>query len=229
MRIGVTQADAPRRRAGRGGGQEETEDPASLGKDTFARRLKKFHSDCLRPPYPSLVRISGELRQLYPDFQGDLPQLSRAAMSEILNGKRKHPPAPGWVASFVLSCQQWAYRMHTTNKDPGLSSLPAWYAALRAAHSPLAVPAGERARGSVSPGQLTLLCPPSTVQLTPSQRKLVASYGPHVRELLGQVQADLPEAGYRATLLLATDPAHAVQAQPLLLQAAAAYHTAPLA
>src|SRR5260370_42377959 len=124
MRIGVTQADAPRRRARRGGGQEETEDPASPGKDTFARRLKKFHSDCLRPPYPSLVRISGELRQLYPDFQGDLPQLSRAAMSETLNATRAHPPAPGCVPRFVSSHHHWAQRMHTTNQDPAPRSSP---------------------------------------------------------------------------------------------------------
>src|SRR5260370_7663269 len=106
--------------------------------------------------------------------------------------------------------------MHTTNKDPGLSSLPEWYAALRAAHSPLAVPAGERARGSVSPGQLTLLCPPSTVHLTPSQRKLVASHGPHGRELLGQVQTRLPEAAHRPPLLLAPHPPPAPPPTPLL-------------
>jgi hypothetical protein len=218
MYTSVIQADARRRTAQRGG-REMTADsyPASQGKDMFASRLKKFHSECLRPSYKNLAQISRELPRLYPDFEGDLRHLSPAAISEILNGRRERPPDPGWVASFVLSCQRWAWRMRMISDDPGPGSLPQWYAALSAAHA-----------GPPERCAQPALLPPSTVRLTPSQCELLVGYGSYGLGLLGQIQAGLPDAVYRAALLLAADPAHAGEAQPLLLQAGAAGHSAAL-
>jgi hypothetical protein len=203
--------------------------PADPGKDAFARKLREFYSEYMRPPYRTLVNISAELKQLYPDLRSKPPQLTLAAISEILNGKRVDPPDPEWLVSFVLSCQRWAWQIGAIPLDPGTSSLQEWHAALRTAReTPAPAPVGERAGGGAPADAPMYICPPSTVRLTPAQLEHLGSYGRYGHELIGQVQAGLPAAVYRAALLLGADPVHADAAQALLLQAAAAYHPAAL-
>jgi hypothetical protein len=178
----------------------------------------------MRPSFRMLAKISAELTELYPDYRGKLPPLSPAAISEVLTGKRKGLPTPEWVASFVLSCQQWACRIQAIRDDPGPSTLPEWYAALRTACRTLTATQSESGPKTGSGYR----CPPSTVQLTPAQREAVEGYGPPGQALTGQLPTGDPEAVYRVALLLGTFPAHVDAAHALLLQAAAAYHGAAL-
>lgn len=198
-----------------------------LSKDAFVNRLRKLHRDCMRPSYRMLTKISAELTQLYPNYRGKLPPLSPAAISEVLAGKRKGVPSPEWVASFVLSCQQWACRVNAIRDDPGPASLPEWYAALRTACQTLAATQAKHEHISQQKQQ-TYRCPPSTVRLTPAQREAIEGYGPYGRALAERLPAGDPEAVYRVALLLGAVPAHVNAAHALLLQAAAAYHSAAL-
>jgi hypothetical protein len=192
--------------------------------DDFVNSLRKLHVDCLRPSYRKLVKISGRLRQLYPDYDGDLTPLSIATLSAVLNGKRKRLPGPGLVASFVLSCQRAFWEATKTGDDPGPANLPGWFAALRAAHNADADAATGENAGSADPP--ARLCPPSAVRLTPAQRQRVESYGRYALTLIGELQAGDPAAVYRVALLLGTDPDHTDAARALLLHAAAAEHAA---
>jgi hypothetical protein len=202
---------------------------ANPGMDALVSRLGNLHNDCLRPPYRTLANISERLRKLYPDYRGELTTLSPTAISEVLNGKRKRPLQPGWLASFVLSCQHYVWRSGAMDDDPGAASLPEWFAALRDAHHACAadVPGGN-SEGVPSASKPVYRCPPSTVQLTPAQRQRVESYGRYAQGLIGQLQSGNREAVYRVALLLGADSAHFDAACTLLLHAATALHDASL-
>lgn len=203
-----------------------SEGSASAGKDAFVMRLRKLHDSSLRPTYRSLAKLSLELKQLYPDYRGELRILSVTAISEILNGKRV--PTAGWVASFVLSCQHWAWKMAPASEDPGTDSLPEWFTALRATYETSSSASGPGNEDMAPAAGPIYLCPPITVRLTPVQRDLVESYGPYGYRLLGQFEAGEPDAVYRVALLMSISPAHVSAAQSLFLHAAAAYHPAAL-
>jgi hypothetical protein len=217
---------------------------ANPGMTSLVSGLRNLHNDCLRPAYRTLAKISEQLRQLYPDYRGELTTLSPTAISEVLNGKRTRPFQPGWLASFVLSCQHSAWRAGAIDNDPGAASLPEWFAALRAAHHACAAADPAEHTDPANPAEHTDLaehtedappasrpayvCPPSTVRLTPAQRLRVGCYGQYGQMLIREIQTGDPEAVYRVALLLGTDPAHVDAARALLVQAAAAYHAASI-
>ncbi len=136
------------------------------------------------------------------------------------------PPEADRVASVVVPCREWTWQVPGTGSDPGTPSPLEPPGPPRAPHTPAAAAPRRAGTGHPITWPVHSLCPPSTVQLTPSQRGLVASYGPHGQHMLDRVQAGLPDAVYRAALLLAADPGHAAAAEALLLQAATAYHPA---
>ncbi|SEG14465.1 hypothetical protein SAMN04489712_103381 [Thermomonospora echinospora] len=101
------------------------------GPDTaagFIARLRDFHLECGEPSYQTLVDISEQLPDLYPDLLQwrDLPTLSRSTISDVLNRKRVNLPSAAWVVVFVLSCQRRALETCVLMDDPGLSVLPKW-------------------------------------------------------------------------------------------------------
>jgi hypothetical protein len=73
-------------------------------KEEFLIALRAFREDSGNPSYRTLVRISRDLRTYYSlpgDVRCSLVEISLAAVSEILAGRRKHLPAFDWTASFV--------------------------------------------------------------------------------------------------------------------------------
>lgn len=176
------------------------------GKDAFIASLRAFRQDCGAPSYRRLARISQDLRTLYPapgEVPCELAEMSLTAISETLAGKRKGLPALDWVASFVLSCQRWAFQERLIGHDPGTRVLPAW-ARLHQAHAAAST-------------WLT-----RTGRLSSAQREFIASHGPYGPILLALAQYGDPDAFYRIALLLATDPSRGDDALALLLAAAAA-------
>lgn len=198
----------------------------STGRDAFIDMMDQLRADCMRPPLRRLVRVSGTLRELYPGYPGRLQPLARSTLSETLSMKTGKLPRPELVVSFVLSCQACAYQDRTIPADPGLGTLPGWFAALRAAHRGTALGSypglGVPPEPAAPPGRLR--CPPCTVQLTPAQRELLHSYGLPGHDLADRLQAGEPGDVFCAALLLGADPDHLTAAQELLLHAATAYH-----
>jgi hypothetical protein len=86
------------------------------------------------------MTVSRRLLELYPDhLQGrDLPRLSVAAISEILNGHRAGLPSAEWVATFVLACQRRAFESCVLMDDPGPGTLPDWMTWYRQARADIA-------------------------------------------------------------------------------------------
>ncbi len=192
--------------------------------------LRAYREDSGRPPLRQLVRISRHLRTHYSppdDFPCSLAEMSLTAVSEILAGKRKHPPTLDWTASFVLSCQRWAVEQEIIRYDPGTAILAAWSAILtRHMTGTSSGPRPAHAADSTNPagtGQLPRW------QLTADQRDFIASHGPYGQVLLARAQQGHPDARYRAALLLATDRARTSEAETLLLDAVAAGHAPSLA
>jgi hypothetical protein len=215
----VRQASTPRRSRGSRDGNTSAAGPGRAG---FAALLREHHHRCLKPHYRDLAEISRQLRELYPDFGGDLQPLSVTAISEILAGKRL--PQPGWLASFVLACE--VSRAQTTGRPghpPGVGSLSQWYIALGAAHGDLQGPVpGGNAADTQAAGLPRGVCPPETVRLTPPQRAVVDEYGRYGQLLVSQIANGDPEVVYRVAVLLGADPGHSDAARALLIHAAAA-------
>lgn len=184
-------------------------DQAAGGHAAFLAELRDLHQRCGKPTYKQLADISEKLSEFYPLPQGEryrLVTLSPAAISEILKGKRANLPKLEWVASFVLSCQQWAHRIGVATWDPGLSSVPEW---------------ADRWIAADGDGTANHNC---VVRLTPGQQALLASYGAYGRAVASQAEAGDPDAVYDVALLLGTSPAHRDDAKALLTAAAATRH-----
>jgi hypothetical protein len=193
-------------------------------KEAFVARLAAFHRECGGPSFGSLEKISQDLPQLYPGPWGserNLPKLSVTALSEVLAGKRKKLPTPHWLASFVLCCQRRAAEACVIPDDPGISTLPGWQAALRAASEARDAPPAAGTGSSGLPDRRASAVP---VRLPPQQQDFVAGHGPYGQALLARAEAGDPDALYRVALLLGTDPARSEDAQSLLILAGAAGH-----
>jgi hypothetical protein len=201
--------------------------PRSPEAEVFLEQLREFYRFCHEPPYRELVKISQAVPGLYPDAGGGkrgLPALSASAISEILGGKRQNPPAAGWVATFVLCCQRWAWEVGVLAEDPGPKTLLIWQRRLWMARGTRAMSAGsnrDRSESLVGPTD-DVAC--GTVLLTPIQQAYLASYGAYAKTLLADVETGIPSAVYRAAVLLGSDPAHGEDAESLLRWAAAAGH-----
>jgi len=182
---------------------------ADGGHAAFIAELRALHKRCGKPTYKQLAAISERLSEFYPLPQGEryrLVTLSPAAISEILKGKRANLPKLEWVASFVLSCQQWAHGIGAAPVDPGLSSMPKWRDRWVAAQ------VDDTASGGCA------------VRLTPDQQRLLASYGTYGRTVASQAEAGDPDAVYDAALLLGASPTNREDAKALLTAAAATGH-----
>jgi hypothetical protein len=205
------------------------------GPDDFIGALNALYDSCNRPPYRKLAEVSEHLGDLYG--RRDLPSLSTTGIFDVLAGRRKRLPSAAWVASFVLCCQRRAWETGVRSDDPGIASLPAWQARLRAARSPVrdvppprppaesAAAAPAAPEGGLAPPESE---PARPVRLTESQRAAVAGYGPHGRGLLGRAAAGDADALYRVAVLLGTDPARGGETVPLLIEAASAGHPGAL-
>ncbi|HEX2315921.1 MAG TPA: hypothetical protein VHJ17_19405 [Thermomonospora sp.] len=105
-------------------GDSGEQDPAVAN---FVAALGDLYRLCGAPSYRSLVKVSGRLEELYPEFVQDrtLPMLSITGISETLAGRRTRLPAPEWVV-FVLSCRRRAYEIGVFVEDPGPDVLIGW-------------------------------------------------------------------------------------------------------
>src|SRR3954462_1889261 len=102
--------------------------PVNPAKAGFLADLKALLKQSGSPSYGELAAISKKL----PGGR-DLPTLSTSALSEILNGRRVGLPTSAWVASFVLSCGQYAWKVGKSTAASGADSLPEWQGKLGAA------------------------------------------------------------------------------------------------
>ncbi len=112
--------------------------------EEFIALLDRFRHACGLPSLRELSRVSEHVRESYGKRYPKLPTvLSLTALSDVLNRRRKRPPAWGWVALYVLSCQRFAAEAGI-RPDPGDATLPIWSLRLQAVHRPeVAPPADE--------------------------------------------------------------------------------------
>lgn len=103
------------------------ENPAALDElEKFVALLNRFRIVCGRPSLRELSRVSEQVKAYYGQRYPQLPALlSLTALSDVLNRRRKNPPAWSWVALYVLSCQRFAAEAGLRH-DPGDATLPIW-------------------------------------------------------------------------------------------------------
>jgi hypothetical protein len=99
----------------------------------FIQELNKLLEECGLPSYRQLAANSQKVRAHYRKELPQLRELSVTAISDVLAGRRKNPPAWDWVATFVLSCQDYARMNGACLDDPGTATLPGWHARYGAA------------------------------------------------------------------------------------------------
>jgi hypothetical protein len=127
-----------------------TSQESNRAQEDFRAEMNDLYASCGSPPYKELTKISERLDELYPLPEGGkrdpgFPALSKSALSETLNGRRKGLPAASWLSSFVLACQRRAWEVGVREDDPGLTSLPEWHRKLSAAQAAAEPSAGEDA------------------------------------------------------------------------------------
>ncbi|MFC5750855.1 hypothetical protein [Actinomadura rugatobispora] len=111
----------------------------------FIRILEDFRRACGRPSLRKMERLSEQVAETQRRAGRDLPSLSLATLSNVLNGRRSGPPDWRWVATFVLTCQRYAVKAGLIPADPGESTLPQWNAMLQEVY--LSPPDGDTGNG----------------------------------------------------------------------------------
>jgi hypothetical protein len=110
--------------------------PAPDELEEFIVLLERFRYACGLPSLRELSRVSEQVRKHYGKRYPKLPTvLSLTALSDVLGRRRKRPPAWGWVALYVLSCQRFAAEAGI-RPDPEDATLPIWHQRLQAVHRP---------------------------------------------------------------------------------------------
>src|SRR6266545_7664861 len=135
-------------------------------------------------PQPADLPLSS--RYAYQRDEGVARRRAGRRGSREVTGR---PPEADRVASVVVPCREWTWQVPGTGSDPGTPSPLEPPGPPRAPHTPAAAAPRRAGTGHPITWPVHSLCPPSTVQLTPSQRGLVASYGPHGQHMLDRVQA----------------------------------------
>lgn len=126
--------------------------PGNAPLDEFIGQLVLLREECGSPSLRDLVASAKEVITRHKQEQTRLQPLSVTALSDHLNRRRKHLPAWGWVATYVLACQDYARTSGARLDDPGAKTLPTWHDRYRAARTgsppappPLQAPAPEPA------------------------------------------------------------------------------------
>jgi len=176
----------------------------------FLAELKAYYERCGSAPYRELATASDALpKERWPRT------LSPTAISEILTGHRL--PNSAWLASFILCCQQYGWKVGKFKKDPGPDTLPEWQEKLQAvkAADRLTESPPPEVPDAVSPDMLPVEVPASednTVgpgfTLTAEEHDYVAAQGPAGQKLLAELKSGRPEAAYRLAVVLAASPIH---------------------
>jgi hypothetical protein len=209
--------------------------PVNPAKAGFLADLKALLKQSGSPSYGELAAISKKLPE-----ERDLPTLSTSALSETLNGRRVGLPSSAWVASFVLSCEQYAWKVGKSTAIPGPDSLPAWHEKLEAAEA--AAPAGDEPAVSADTPSFDVLsfepCPVNGTTdgapvrgftLTPSEADYMAGLGAYGQALLAELKEGNPDAAYRVAVVLASTAAHREAGTSLLMGPATIGHRLALA
>lgn len=208
--------------------------PVNAAKAGFLADLKALLKQSGSPSYGELAAISKKL-----PGDRDLPTLSTSALSEILNGRRVGLPTSAWVASFVLSCKQYAWKVGKSTVTSGPDSLPEWQEKLEAAEAAAGVPPDEPSSEAVSPDVLSFepRSPNGTADaaqvpgftLTSSEADYVAGLGAYGQALLAELKDGNPDAAYRVAVVLASTAAHREAGTSLLMGPATIGHRLALA
>jgi hypothetical protein len=208
--------------------------PVNPAKAGFLADLKALLKQSGSPSYGELAAISKKLPE-----ERDLPTLSTSALSETLNGRRVGLPSSAWVASFVLSCEQYAWKIGKSTATPGPDSLPAWHDKLEAAEA--AVGADEPTVSAETSSFDVLSFEPSPADgtadgaalpgftLTPSEADYMAGLGAYGQALLAELKEGNPDAAYRVAVVLASTVAHREAGTSLLMGPATIGHRLALA
>jgi hypothetical protein len=211
--------------------------PVNPAKAGFLADLKALLKQSGSPSYGELAAISKKLPE-----ERDLPTLSTSALSETLNGRRVGLPTSAWVASFVLSCELYAWKVGKSTATPGPDSLPAWHEKLEAAEA--AAPTGDEPSEAVSPETPpfdVLSFEPSSADgtadgtavpgftLTPSEADCMAGLGAYGQALLAELKEGNPDAAYRVAVVLASTAVHREAGTSLLMGPATIGHRLALA
>jgi hypothetical protein len=171
--------------------------PVNPAKAGFLADLKALLKQSGSPSYGELAAISKKL-----PGDRDLPTLSTSALSEILNGRRVGLPTSAWVASFVLSCGQYAWKVGKSTVTSGPDSLPEWQEKLEAAEAAAGAAADEPSAKTVSPDVLSFepRSPDGSADearlpgftLTSSEADYVAGLGRYGKALLAELKDGNP-------------------------------------
>ncbi|XRQ10295.1 tetratricopeptide repeat protein [Actinomadura welshii] len=103
--------------------------------DEFIGRLAQLREECGSPSLRDLETTSMQVTTRYKQELSKLQTLSVTALSDHLGRRRKKPPAWGWVATYVLACQDYARTSGACPDDPGTASLHQWHERYRAARA----------------------------------------------------------------------------------------------
>ena len=208
--------------------------PVNPAKAGFLADLKALLKQSGSPSYGELAAISKKLPE-----ERDLPTLSTSALSETLNGRRVGLPTSAWVASFVLSCELYAWKVGKSAVILGPDSLPPWHEKLEAAEA--AAVRDEPAVPPETPSYDVLSFDPSPVPettngavapgftLTPAEAGYLAGLGTYGRALLTRLREGDPDAAYRVAVVLASTAAHREAGTSLLMGPATIGHRLALA
>ena len=109
--------------------------PGTATLDEFIGRLVLLREECGSPSLRDLVASSTQVMHRHRHERSRLQTLSVTALSDHLGRRRKHLPAWGWVATYVLACQEYARTSGACLDDPGTATLPAWHERYRAARA----------------------------------------------------------------------------------------------
>ncbi|TDC68235.1 sel1 repeat family protein [Actinomadura sp. GC306] len=101
--------------------------------DEFIDRLVRLREECGSPSLRDLATSSTQVMARYKQEHPKLRALTVTALSDHLGRRRMRLPAWGWVATYVLACQDYARRSGACLDDPGTASLPDWHEHYRAA------------------------------------------------------------------------------------------------
>jgi hypothetical protein len=208
--------------------------PVNLAKAGFLADLKALLKQSGSPSYGELAAISKKL-----PGDRDLPMLSTSALSEILNGRRVGLPSSAWVASFVLSCEQYAWNVGKSTVKPEGAGLPAWQEKLEAAEAAAGVTPDEPLPEPVSPDVLSFEpgSPEGSADetgvpgftLTPAEADYMAALGPYGRTLRAELKDGNPDAAYRVAVVLTATTVHREAGTSLLMGPATIGHRLALA
>lgn len=208
--------------------------PVNPAKAGFLADLKALLKQSGSPSYGELAAISKKLPE-----ERDLPTLSTSALSEILNGRRVGLPTSAWVASFVLSCEQYAWKVGKSATTPGPDSLPAWHEKLEAAEA--AAGADQPTVSAETPSFDVLSFEPPPVNgtadgaavpgftLTSSEADHMSGLGAYGQALLAELEEGNADAAYRVAVVLASTAAHREAGTSLLMGPATIGHRLALA